>query len=115
MDSQAEVRCPLCDAEYPLSEALALTPPELIPVLSAVRQESALTPGRSEALAAVDRGEASEPVATIPFGGAVESAETLARGGNGRGGGRGERSGGGGRQVPAATSRFTYAGERHHR
>lgn len=79
VDSQAEVRCPLCDAEYPLSEALALTPPELIPVLSAVRQESALTPGRSEALAAVDRGEASEPVATIPFGGAVESAETLTR------------------------------------
>ncbi|MEE9602124.1 MAG: hypothetical protein V3V75_02380 [Thermoguttaceae bacterium] len=29
---EAEVRCPLCDAEYPWSEALAEAPPELIPV-----------------------------------------------------------------------------------
>ncbi len=32
IDSAALVRCPLCDAEYPLSEAI---PPELIPVLAA--------------------------------------------------------------------------------
>jgi hypothetical protein len=32
VDSAAEVRCPLCDAEYVLGEALALAPPELIPV-----------------------------------------------------------------------------------
>ena len=31
--SEALVRCPLCEAEYPLSEAL---PPELIPVAAAV-------------------------------------------------------------------------------
>ena len=32
VDSTALVRCPLCNAEYALSEALALAPPELIPV-----------------------------------------------------------------------------------
>jgi LSD1 subclass zinc finger protein len=34
IDANAEVRCPLCDAKYALSEALALAPPELIPVVS---------------------------------------------------------------------------------
>jgi hypothetical protein len=32
VDSAALVRCPLCAAEYPLSEVLASLPPELIPV-----------------------------------------------------------------------------------
>jgi len=32
VDLAASVRCPLCAAEYALSEAVALTPPELIPV-----------------------------------------------------------------------------------
>ncbi len=35
VDSAMTVRCPLCDAEYALSEALVLAPPELIPVASA--------------------------------------------------------------------------------
>jgi ferrous iron transport protein A len=34
VDAKAEVLCPLCDAKYALSEALALAPPELIPVVS---------------------------------------------------------------------------------
>ncbi len=32
VDSAAAVRCPLCEAEYPLADALALAPPELIPL-----------------------------------------------------------------------------------
>ena len=32
IDPAGEVRCPLCDAEYPLSEAMASAPPALIPV-----------------------------------------------------------------------------------
>jgi hypothetical protein len=32
VDSSAAVRCPLCDAEYALAEALTPPPPELIPV-----------------------------------------------------------------------------------
>ncbi len=35
VESTALVRCPLCKAEYALSESLALAPPELIPVVSA--------------------------------------------------------------------------------
>ncbi|MBU4398454.1 MAG: zinc-ribbon domain-containing protein [Planctomycetes bacterium] len=35
VESAALVRCPLCEAEYVLSESLALAPPELIPVASA--------------------------------------------------------------------------------
>ena len=37
IDSAALVRCPLCNAEYPLSEAI---PPELIPVAAATVSES---------------------------------------------------------------------------
>jgi LSD1 subclass zinc finger protein len=33
VDPADRVRCPLCNAEYALSEALALAPPELIPVV----------------------------------------------------------------------------------
>jgi hypothetical protein len=43
VDAAAAVRCPLCHAEYPLSEALVLAPPELIPVVAA-RQGSATLP-----------------------------------------------------------------------
>jgi hypothetical protein len=32
LDAMILVRCPLCNAEYQLSEAIALSPPELIPV-----------------------------------------------------------------------------------
>jgi hypothetical protein len=39
VDSAAVVRCPLCDAEYALSEALVLAPPELIPVAAAAASE----------------------------------------------------------------------------
>ncbi len=35
---QSAVRCPLCEAEYPLSEALAAAPPALIPVDRAAAQ-----------------------------------------------------------------------------
>jgi hypothetical protein len=38
VDSEARVRCPLCDAEYALADALALAPPELIPVVPADRR-----------------------------------------------------------------------------
>lgn len=38
IDSDAVVRCPLCDAEFPLGEAI---PPELIPVLTPKAQDSA--------------------------------------------------------------------------
>jgi len=40
-DSAAMVRCPLCSVEYPLSEALALVPPELILVAPLTAVESA--------------------------------------------------------------------------
>lgn len=39
MESAALVRCPLCEAEYALSESLALAPPELIPVASTTEWE----------------------------------------------------------------------------
>ena len=32
IDPEVPVRCPLCSAEYPLSEAMATAPPELVPV-----------------------------------------------------------------------------------
>jgi len=32
VDPEVSVRCPLCNAEYPLSEAMATAPPELVPV-----------------------------------------------------------------------------------
>jgi hypothetical protein len=41
IDAAAAVRCPLCDAEYALSEALLLAPPELIPVLATVKEPDA--------------------------------------------------------------------------
>ena len=34
LDATTLVRCPLCSAEYPLSDAMELAPPELIPVQS---------------------------------------------------------------------------------
>jgi hypothetical protein len=41
VEAAAAVRCPLCEAEYPLGESLALAPPELIPVVAVAKQESA--------------------------------------------------------------------------
>lgn len=41
LDSGSLVRCPMCSSEYALSEALAWTPPELIPVVSPVVGEGA--------------------------------------------------------------------------
>ncbi|MBN1395714.1 MAG: hypothetical protein JW959_11885 [Pirellulales bacterium] len=38
VDSSAMVRCPLCEAEYALSESLALAPPELIPLTAATER-----------------------------------------------------------------------------
>ena len=40
VDAAAEVRCPLCSAEYALGEALALAPPELIPVVPVAAERS---------------------------------------------------------------------------
>jgi hypothetical protein len=39
--SSAPMRCPLCQAEYPLGEALATVPPELIPVVELAGAEAA--------------------------------------------------------------------------
>ena len=41
VEAAAAVRCPLCEAEYPLGESLAMAPPELIPVVAVASQESA--------------------------------------------------------------------------
>jgi hypothetical protein len=63
VDSSAVVRCPLCSAEYPLSESLALAPPELIPVVVPAVQQPV-------AVAAVE--EAVQPVADETTGAAEE-------------------------------------------
>jgi hypothetical protein len=44
VDATALVRCPICDAEYALSEALAWAPPALIPLASAAAEESTPVP-----------------------------------------------------------------------
>ncbi len=51
-NSAALVRCPLCDGEYPLGDALALAPPELILVEPAVASTSSETD--EENLAAIE-------------------------------------------------------------
>lgn len=53
VDSSASVRCPLCEVEYPLSEAL---PPALIPVAAVAIQDSAL----EEDVAEVEGGAVGE-------------------------------------------------------
>jgi len=58
VDSFASVRCPLCSAEYALSEALTPAPPELIPVVSHDVQQSASIAGvavENEAAAVAER------------------------------------------------------------
>jgi hypothetical protein len=50
VEAAAAVRCPLCEAEYPLGESLALAPPELIPVVAVASQESAPEPAEKEEL-----------------------------------------------------------------
>ena len=59
VDAAAAVRCPLCDAAYALSEALALAPPELIPIGYATDADNA---DRSavEPLIAVESGTETE-------------------------------------------------------
>jgi hypothetical protein len=42
LDSAGWVRCPLCSSEYALGEALAWTPPELIPVVSPVVEDAVI-------------------------------------------------------------------------
>jgi len=54
LDPAAEVRCPLCQAEYPLSEAMAEVPPALIPV--------------GQPLAGAPEPESAEAEAGIPSG-----------------------------------------------
>jgi hypothetical protein len=49
VDSAAVVRCPLCDAEYALGEAMALAPPELIPVAAAGGADSRVCETHHEA------------------------------------------------------------------
>jgi hypothetical protein len=44
VDATALVRCPICDAEYALSEALAWAPPALIPLASAAADGSTPVP-----------------------------------------------------------------------
>jgi len=58
MDSAAAVRCPLCEAEYALSESLALAPPELIPVVSA----AAWAPSATGKETAIESGTREEEV-----------------------------------------------------
>jgi len=76
-DSAAMVRCPLCSAEYPLSEALALVPPELILVAPLTAVEPATIAPELAAEVATemdvavagggDGGLAEHAVAEAPF------------------------------------------------
>jgi hypothetical protein len=65
----AAVRCPLCDAEYALGEALALVPPELIPVSVPDRagrpaeDSSELPPAAESETGAADAGPPGKPAA----------------------------------------------------
>ena len=63
--AEAEVRCPLCEAEYSLSEALAQAPPALIPVGAGavggfVAEPSAVPEAKVEAEVQPDVGEEYE-------------------------------------------------------
>jgi len=60
VDSSAPVRCPLCNAEYALNEALTPPPPELIPVASLGAQQSATMSGVAMAETAHVEGEAHQ-------------------------------------------------------
>jgi hypothetical protein len=51
VDSSAAVRCPLCDATYPLEDAFGPTPPELILVVSSDGPLSAISDADNEAAA----------------------------------------------------------------
>jgi hypothetical protein len=59
VESDSLVRCPLCHAEYPLSESLDLAPPELIPVvLPAVLVDAEEEAGASASSSATTEKEA---------------------------------------------------------
>jgi hypothetical protein len=66
VDASDVVRCPLCCAEYPLSESLALAPPELIPVV---------VPAVQHAVAVAAAAEAAEPVTVSEPTGAAEEPQ----------------------------------------
>ncbi|MEN6457389.1 MAG: hypothetical protein ABFC63_00455 [Thermoguttaceae bacterium] len=70
-ESDAVVRCPLCAAEYPLSESLALAPPELILVAAHAAEPTAIAdaPGEAkggEALDAAGDNEAAAMAQSLP-------------------------------------------------
>ncbi len=58
----AMVRCPLCDAAYALSEALALAPPELIPIgyATAASRKSARAVASEESVSAFDNADVDD-------------------------------------------------------
>ena len=59
-DLSALVRCPLCNAEYALSEALGPAPPELIPVMLTDAERSAGVAGVAMAEATHGEGETQQ-------------------------------------------------------
>ena len=63
LDPQSRVRCPLCDAEYPLSEAMAEAPPALILVDAPAAQEIITEP---EAVSAAEVVPEAERVSESP-------------------------------------------------
>jgi hypothetical protein len=76
VDSSAAVRCPLCSAEYALSEALALAPPELIPVVStAAPPEAAAEPAPPAIAVTTVPAEAETPQDSEPENEAAAVAE----------------------------------------
>ncbi len=71
VESAALVRCPLCEAEYPLSDSLSLAPPELVPVAGATKHEGTEQGGETAIEQSV--GEAEHP-----SGGEVDEAAAAA-------------------------------------
>ena len=61
LSAAAAVRCPLCDAEYALGEALALVPPELIPVSAPARPGRPAEDASESPLAAESEAGAGPP------------------------------------------------------
>ena len=67
VDTAAEVRCPLCDAKYALGTALAMAPPELIPVVPAAAVGSASAAEHTAPPPDVDEeNEAASVAARLP-------------------------------------------------
>ena len=76
LDSTALVRCPMCDCEYPLNEAIKLIPPELIPVAAS---EEAILIDISQPISEADQQEAdvipleSAAIKSIPIHAPIKS------------------------------------------